>query len=82
MLRPISNFLLQKLNNACANIPSIPIPIIGQDLSCWIERFYVESQIILCKIADFSCRNRRFFVPLQRILKNIRYEHDYSVSKQ
>ena len=27
-------------------------------------RFYVESQIILYKIADFSCRNRRFFVPL------------------
>ena len=30
-------------------------------------RFYVESQIILCKIADFSCRNRRFFLQESQI---------------
>ena len=36
--------------------------------SATLRIFLQESQIFLHKIADFSCKNRRFFVSLQRIL--------------
>ena len=35
-----------------------------------LGRIYSVGLMILCRIADYFVQNRRFFVPLQRILKN------------